>query len=532
MSTHFPEHSMSTHPYATSAHPLDWLARRTRLSPHAIAFIDQAGNRGSVTYATFFQRCTQTARLLQTLGIQKGDRVALLAQNGLEALELWIGCGLLGACFTPLNWRLTPEELHGLLEDSGATLLVYGPEYAETILQLRTRLPRIRQGLTLEHTALVWPTDLPLESCIEQPITPLSVPGVCEDDPWVLCYTGGTTGLPKGALLSFANILWNAIGTVSSWGLGPTDVTFLNAPLFHTGGLNVLTAPLMWAGGTSIVCRGFQSEQVFDLIAHHGVTLFFGVPTLFIALQQHARWAEADFSRLRFVISGGAPCPTPVFETFWEKGVSFKTGYGLTEAGPNTFWLPPEEVRQKPGAVGVPLMHVQARVLRSDGTDCAPDEVGELCLAGPHVFRGYWGNTAETARALQQGWLHTGDLARCDADGCFFIAGRIKDLIISGGENIYPAEVESVMAAHPAVSACALIGVPDPHWGEVGRAIVVVRSGETLTPEDLMRFCQTRLARYKCPKTTLLVDALPLTGAGKVDRSALTRHYGRPNPCT
>jgi fatty-acyl-CoA synthase len=311
-----------------------------------------------------------------------------------------------------------------------------------------------------------------------------------------------------------------------SWGLTPDDVTILNAPLFHTGGLNVFTAPLVHIGGTSIVCRAFDADQVFDLIRDAGVTLYFGVPTMFIAMQQHPRWLEADFDRLKLVISGGAPCPLPVFERFWARGVDFKTGYGLTEAGPNTFWLPPQDVRRKPGAVGFPLFHVDVKLVDERGQPSPADQVGELFVRGPHVCAGYWNRPEESARAIDSdGWLRTGDLARRDAEGYYTIVGRSKDMIISGGENIYPAEVESVLHAHPAVAEAALIGVPDPKWGEVGRAIIVRRGDVNISSEELADFCQARLARYKIPKSFVFVDLLPKTAAGKIDKKILAEKY-------
>jgi fatty-acyl-CoA synthase len=341
------------------------------------------------------------------------------------------------------------------------------------------------------------------------------------EHPWVLCYTGGSTGTPKAAILTHRSITANAANTVVSWGLTAQDTALLNAPLFHTGGLNVFTTPLVYVGGTTVLCRSFQVEQVLELIHRGAVSLVFGVPTMFIDMQRHPRFDSVDFSRLKLLISGGAPCPQPVFERFFARGVDFKTGYGLTEAGPNNFWLPPAQVRLKPGSVGVPLFHVEAR-LEGDG------EVGELLLRGPHLCAGSWRRPEESERLLAGGWLHTGDLARRDADGCFFIVGRSKDLIISGGENIYPSEVESVLAAHPEVAEVAVIGVPDARWGEVPRALVVPRPGAQLTEATLLAFCQGRLARYKHPRSVRLLEALPRTSAGKVDRRSLAAQHGQP----
>jgi fatty-acyl-CoA synthase len=452
--------------------------------------------------------------------------VAVLALNRVEYLDIWFACGKLGAILQNLNWRLAVPELAALLDDAAPAVLIYDGAFAAQAAALRERASPLAHSVALDAELRASPADEPFAArgdLLDAPPPPIEL---AWDDPWVICYTGGSTGLPKGALLTHRAITWNAINTNVSWGLAPDDIAILNAPLFHTGGLNVFTAPLVHNGGTSIVCRGFDCDQVYDIIRDAGVTLFFGVPTMFIALQQHPRWESADFARLKLIISGGAPCPLPVFEHFWARGVDFKTGYGLTEAGPNTFWLPSEQVRRKPGAVGYPLMHVDARVVGLDGRTCESDEVGELLIRGPHVCAGYWNRPAETATAIVGGWLHTGDLARYDADGCFWIVGRLKDVIISGGENIYPAEVENVLAAHPGVVEAALIGVPDATWGEVGCAVVVARAGAALAPGELLAFCRERLARYKLPKRVVLADSLPRTGAGKVDKLALKQRYG------
>ena len=505
----------------------DWLGRRAQLSPDRIALYDAEAGMRPVTYRAWDAAATRTAALLRRLGVGRGHRVAVLAFNGLPLLDLWFACGKLGAMMQPLSWRLTPAELAALLADATPSLLAYGPSFTATAAELRPAAPSVRAWLAIDPAARAAPADPALherDACIEPvPATPLSF-----DDPWLLCYTGGTTGTPKGAVLTHGNIAWNAVNTVAGWGLDAHDVAILNAPLFHTGGLNVFTAPLVLAGGASVVCKGFDADQVFDLIADGGVTLFFGVPTMFAALQRHPRWPEADFSRLKLVISGGAPCPAPIFEAFWQRGVAFRTGYGLTEAGPNNFGLPDALVRHKPGAVGFPLPFVDLRVVGADGAERRPGEVGELQIRGPHVCAGYWGRPEETARTIVDGWLRTGDLAMRDDDGCYSIMGRSKDIIISGGENIYPAEVESVLCAHPAVAEAALIGAPDPHWGEVGVAVVAPRPGHTLHADDLLAFAAERLARFKLPRRVILADELPKTAAGKLDKQALARMYIDP----
>jgi fatty-acyl-CoA synthase len=346
------------------------------------------------------------------------------------------------------------------------------------------------------------------------------------DDAWGIYYTGGTTGLPKGAVLTHGNITWNSVNTITSWGLHAGHAAVLQLPFFHVGGPNIFMVPLVHAGGRTVLCSGFDADQTFDLIAGGGITHYVAVPTMYQMLQEHPRWDAADFSHMELVISGGAPCPLPIMERFWEKGVDFKMGYGLTEATANNFWLPPADVRHKPRSVGYPIMHIDMRVVRPDGTACGPDEEGELLIRGPHVMREYWRRPDATAETIVDGWLHTGDVARRDADGCYTIMGRSKDMFISGGENVYPAEVESVMHAHPDVVEAALVGVPDSKWGEVGRAFVVRRPEAGLTGEDLVEFLGERLARYKLPRAVVFLDALPKTVIGKIDKKLLAAEGG------
>lgn len=495
------------------------------LTPNSVGLVDAERGYLPITFREWNRAANRAANWLATLGVGKGDLVAILCLNCVEYLDIWFACGKLGAIMQTLNWRLTSRELGALLSEATPHVLVYGPEFTSQARAIRGSAPGIKHYVALDPAGVATYGD---RDFAERDVCPDSPPPPVEldwDSPWALVYTGGTTGLPKGAILTHGNVTWNSVNSVMSWGLTPQDRTMLNMPLFHTGGLNVLTAPLVHIGGVSIVCKGFDVDQVFDLIEEQGVTVYFGVPTMFIAQQEHPRWNRADFSGLRWVVTGGAPCPPPVFERFWERGVDFKMGYGLTESGPNTFWLPSEDARRKPNSVGVPLFHVDVKVVGPNGEKCGPNEVGELLIRGPQVVPGYWHRPEESAQAIRDGWLHTGDLARYDSEGYYYIVGRLKDMIISGGENVYPAEVEAVLSEHPSVSSAALIGVPDPRWGEVGRAIVVVKQGHEPAEDDLIQFCQERLARYKTPRSVVFVDSLPLTGAGKVDKRLLVELY-------
>jgi fatty-acyl-CoA synthase len=506
----------------------DWLGRRNNLTPHKVALIDTISGR-QITYRAWFQQMNRTAHFLAAeLGVGKGDRVAMLATNSVGYLDIWFALGTLGAIMQNLNWRLAVPELERVLADAEPVALIYSEEFREQVNALRGRLPCVKHYAALGAAAE--PADMPFARRESYPDTPTPDVELHWDDPWVLCYTGGTTGLPKGAILTHGCMTANSVNTVMSWGLTPDDVVPLVSPLFHTGGLNVFTLPLVHIGGTTVVTKGWNTDQIFDLVENRTITLFFAVPTMFVMMQEHPRWATADFSHLKYVISGGAPCPLPVFEKWWAKGVPFKTGYGLTEAGPNTFWLPHADVQRKPGSVGFPLFHIDVTVVDPvTEQPCGPDQVGELLIRGPHLCAGYWRNPEATAatfrptRADPTGpvWLHTGDLARYDAEGYYSIVGRVKEMIISGGENIYPAEVESVMHGHPAIASAALIGVPDAKWGEVGRAVVVLRPGQVLPAADLLTYLRERLAHYKVPKSVLFVSALPTTAAGKVDKQAL-----------
>jgi fatty-acyl-CoA synthase len=504
----------------------NWLTRREMFTPNKVALIDTLHDKKRITYREWNRQANRTANFLsQGLGVHKGDRVAVLAMNCVEYLDLWFACAKIGAIIQLLNWRLTSLELAGLVADATPEVFVYGPDFLNQVNELRPSATCVRQFVALDKPA--HPGDIAFSERQDYADSELPEVGLDWNDAWAICYTGGTTGLPKGAILTHRSITANSVNTVMSWRLTPDDISILQNPLFHTGGFNIWTAPLVHIGGTSIVCRGFDVDQVFDLIRDEGVTLFVGIPTMFVMMQQHPRWPEIDFTHMKICGSGGASCPIPVIEKFWERGVILFTGYGLTEAGPNTFWMPPEDRRRKPGAVGFPLMHVDVKVIDNNGRECGPNQDGELLVRGPHVCAGYWNKPEETARAITpEGWLHTGDLARYDAEGYYSIVGRLKDMIKSGGENIYPAEVENVMYDHPAVAEAALIGVADPKWGEVGRAIVVLKPGAALTANELIEFCRSRMAHFKAPKSVVFVESLPKTGASKIDKKLLMEKYG------
>ncbi|PLS83209.1 MAG: long-chain fatty acid--CoA ligase [Chloroflexi bacterium] len=500
----------------------DWLGKRELLTPDRLALVaDATGSR--YTYRQLNERANRLANALRhTFGIRKGDRVAVLAKNCVEYLDALFATGKLGAILVPLNWRLSVEELAYQLNDCTACVLLVGPEFAATGHALRAQTPvaaliafgdpRV-DGAPQYDDLLAHATDEPVTEEIEL------------DDPHIILYTSGTTGRPKGAVLPHRVLVWNSLNTNVGWELRADDVSVIHTPLFHTGGINVLTIPLLHAGGTLVLMREWDPQRCLQLIERERVTVFFAVPTMFQQLLSMPNFVQTDFSSVRFFISGGAPCPVPLIEAYQARGIPFRQGYGLTEVSVNCFTLNPEDAIRKVGSVGRPIFHLDARVVDPVGQDVGPGEIGELWLRGPIVCAGYWNNLEATREAISDGWFHTGDLARLDDEGYYYIVDRKKDMFISGGENVYPAEVERTLYEHPAVLECAVIGVPDERWGEVGCAVIVVRVGTMLTPGEVVHHCQQQLARYKVPKHVLFVDELPRNSGGKVLKPLLRNQF-------
>ena len=493
----------------------DWLDKRAKLTPDRVALIDYATG-SETTFAEWNERANRTANYLRSLGVTKGDRVAVYASNRPEYLDLFWAAPKIGAMLQNLNWRLTVHELKGIVESGAPRVLIYSEDW-------RSQLEELRPSFTTVDHVVAMSNPGPGEHDIAErdSMSPElnDVPELTQDDPWGIYYTGGTTGSPKGAVITHGNITWNSINTITSWGITGQHKAAIQLPFFHIGGPHIFMVPMVHAGGTTILCSGFDPDETFDLVEDSGITHYVAVPTMFQMLQEHPRWGDADFSKLELVISGGAPCPLPVMEKFWGRGIDFKMGYGLTEASGNNFWLPPEMVQSKVGSVGYPLFHIDMKIINEDGTECNVGEEGELLIRGPNIMAGYWNNPEATADAIRDGWLHTGDVAVCDSDGCFSILGRSKEMFISGGENVYPAEIESVLSAHPSVMEAAVVGVPHETWGEVGRAFVVVSVG--YSEEELRAFLAERLARYKLPRSIIVLEALPLTAIGKLDKKLL-----------
>jgi fatty-acyl-CoA synthase len=489
-----------------------WTARRARMSPHRVAVVYEGREW---TYAELHDRATRVAQTLAHLGVRHGDRVAYLGPNDPTFPEVLFGAGQLGAVFVPINWRLAEPEVAYILSDCDARVLVYAGAHAATVERLGS-LPALRRVALGEE----------YESYLGAAATESIDEAVGPDETCMILYTSGTTGRPKGAMLTHANITWNSVNLLLDVDVAGDEVTLVAAPMFHVAALNQTVLPTLLKGGRVVIVPSFDPERMLELITRHRVTFLFGVPTMFQAMSQAPGWAEADLSSVRSAICGGAPVPGAVITRYQERGITFMQGYGLTEAAPGVLFLRRDESVHKAGSAGTAAFFTDVRLVSPAGTEALPGEPGEILVHGPNVMAGYWGRPADTAAVLSaDGWLHTGDVGVADDDGYISIRDRTKDVIISGGENIYPAEVEDALYQHPAVADCGVIGVPDETWGEVGRAVVVLRSGFSVAPETLLEYLGDRIARYKIPKSVVLAESLPRTASGKVLKRELRRRF-------
>jgi fatty-acyl-CoA synthase len=512
----------------------DYLGKRALYSPDDLAIVD-AGKvpHRAFTYSELNSRANRLANwLADGAGIQKGDRVAILAHNGVEYLDTFFACSKLGAIMVALNWRLHYRELQTLIDKTTPKVLIYSDEFKDPVQQIMLEDTSIVHCVHLEGRGIPGSRDFE-KTLSDSVLRPVTTESVTEEDIACLIFTGGTTGTPKAAQVSHRMIAWNTLNTIIH-DLHHGDITVNTFPLFHSGGLLVYTIPLLILGGTVVLTRRFDAEQVLELLQDYAATVYVGVPTTYQMMTKAENWERTDLSNLRFCTSGGAPLPVKLIEQFREeKGVQFKQGFGMTEFGPGMFALAPEDAIRKAGSIGRPNFFVDAKIVDENNQPVAAGMIGELVLRGPSRSSGYFNDPEATAEAIDdEGWFHTGDLAIRDDGQYYFIVDRKKDMFISGGENVYPAEIEAVLYQHPAVELCAVVGIPHEKWGEVGKAFVVAKSGSDVTVEALMAHLHHQLAGYKVPKSIEFVDSLPLSGAGKILKRELINPSPDPNPET
>ena len=490
----------------------DWITHHAGRRPAKLAIHDlQTGRK--FTYAEIDRRTDRLAAALAGLGIAKGDRVGLLAPNCAEYFELQFACGRLGAIMLPLNWRLTVPELEYILGDSTPKLLVHDKAFATQAAEL-AQLCKIAHLLEIDHDR----PDSAYERALASAAQPPAPVALDHDDIAMVMYTSGTTGHPKGAIITHGMNFWNCVNLGIPALINPETVQLVILPLFHTGGLNCYANPVLHAGGTILIMRTFDPGQALDCLSDRalGITHFFGVPAPYQFMMQHPKFPGADLSRLRVAGVGGAPCALAILEGWAARGVPLVQGWGMTETSPAGTMLDAADAIRKVGSAGKALMHTAIRIVDDEGRDVAPGTVGELLTKGPNITPGYWNKPAATAAAFTDGWLHTGDAARQDEEGFVYIVDRWKDMYISGGENVYPAEVENVLFQIPEVADAAIIGVPNERWGEVGMAIIVRKADQDLVEGDVIRHCLGRLAKFKVPQSVVFVESLPRNATGKV----------------
>jgi len=500
----------------------NWATVQSLRNGTRAALIDETS--GAVTtYRDLDVRTNRLADALSRNGVRRGDRVAMLTLNSPQMMEVYFAVAKLGAIAVPVNFRLSAREVSFILGDSGAIALFTTTSLLPLAEAALANSPAVRLHVTVPTAAERAAGDGgQFESLVESGSPERVVRDVAETDVCVIMYTSGTTGVPKGAMLTHRNFFYNACNAFGfGSGIGRDDITISAAPLFHIGALGVHTLPFLYIGGTVVITEMFTPDGWLAAAERYRVTQAFAVPAMWAAIAQAIPAKERDLSSLVFAVTGGAPCPIPVIKALQGYGMEFTEGFGMTETSPSAACLSPEDVLSQAGSIGRPVNHVEFRILDAEDRDVPVGTVGELCVQGPSVFVGYWDRPAETAEALRGGWFHTGDMARVDEEGFYTLVDRKKDLVITGGENVYPIEVEKVIYEHPDVAEVAVIGVPDDQWGERVTAIVVPRPGSSLTPDELREWTRERIAHFKAPRVIEFIDELPRNATGKILKRTL-----------
>lgn len=502
---------------------LDWLKKWSLYAPQSIAVVDGDTGR-EFSYRQLYSISQKGADVLsQKFEISKGDRVAIISTNELEYVFLFFALQRLGAVLVPVNFRLTQREVEHIVGDCNPKLIIYQDAYADIVNNLSSSL-KPPHGYTMAQ----WTQDLnTLNSKLDyaEGVEPREFVSAASDASMII-YTSGTTGAPKGAIVSFDMLYWNSINTSLRLNISQSDCAIIFLPFFHTGGWNVLTTPFFHRGAKLVFIKKFDGDQILKLSESYKATLLFGVPTTMDMMARSAVFKSVDLTSLRYAIVGGEPMPVDLINKWHDKGVPIRQGYGLTEFGPNVFSLNQEDAIRKIGSIGFPNFYSEARIVDDNSRDVGVNEIGELILKGPMCMNGYWKNDKATKETIKDGWLYTGDLVRKDSEGYFYVVGRKKDMYKSGGENVYPTELEQVMRHLPGVREVAVIGVPDTKWGEVGKAFIVKEPASTELTSDLINeYCGKNLAKFKIPKYFVFVSDLPKGDSGKILKRKLLELY-------
>ncbi len=491
----------------------DWLKKWAYYTPDKM-FLREDNRDIQWSFAEFDNLVSAVSLFLQEkFGITHGDRIAVYSKNRAEYVLLYLSCLRSGAILVPLNFRLTPRELDVLISDAEPKLFLYESEYSEQVKLLQS----------ISHTPYKEPIEEIAPFLFDKKKYPAFQPKqtIAETDLNMILYTAGTTGLPKGVMITHRMLFWNAINTGLRLDLHSADHTQSYAPFFHTGGWNVLFTPFLLHGASHTLLQSFNAEKILLLMEKEKSTILFGVPTMLQMMSDMPLFKQVDLSSVRYAIVGGAPMPIPLINLWHEKGIAIRQGYGLTEVGPNCYSLHQRDAIRKRGSIGFPNFYVDAKIMDEHGIECPDNTIGELWMKSPIVTPGYWRKEKETKESITDGYFHTGDLVTRDSEGYYYVVDRKKNMFISGGENVYPAEIEAILYKLNAIKETAVIGVEDEKWGEVGKAFVVFKEGETIDTDQIMEHCRQNLAKYKIPKHIQCITAIPKTDAGKINRKEL-----------
>ena len=496
---------------------LDWLANWAKYTPNRM-FLREHQRDVQWSYSDFNLRANALADyLLNQYKIKKDDRIAIYSKNKSEHVILFLACIKLGALLVPLNFRLMPRELNILINDANPKLFFYDEEFNDHIPKLSS-IDKIEFVNTLDEiTKFLFDNNIKSDFASSQIIT--------EDDAVMILYTAGTTGLSKGVIITHKMLFWNSINTGLRLDLHSSDHTQSFAPFFHTGGWNVLFTPFLHHGASHTLLTQFDADLILQLMEKEKATILFGVPTMLQMMADSPYFKKVDLSSVRYAIVGGAPMPIPLINIWHNKGVFIRQGFGLTEVGPNCFSLHQDDAIRKKGSIGFPNFYIETKIVKEDKTECASNEVGELWLKSPVITPGYWKNDKATKESITDGWFHTGDLVKQDEDGYFYVVDRKKNMYISGGENVFPAEVETYLYTNEKVKDAAVIGVDDEKWGEVGKAYIVLKDDQISNEKEIIDYCKGNLAKYKIPKYVAFLSELPKTEAGKIDKKKLIQMH-------
>lgn len=491
----------------------DWLDKWAYYTPDKI-FLKEYNRNLEWTFSNFNKRTNALADyLVKELRINNGDRIAVYSKNRTEYVMLFLACIKTGAILVPLNFRLTPAELDILIMDAEPKIFFYEEEYSKQIHELKY-LQKIPVKKSIEDIS-----GFLVDEISEKIYIPKKI--INEEDIVMILYTAGTTGLPKGVIINHRMLFWNAVNTGLRLDLTSNDHTQSFAPFFHTGGWNVLFTPFLLHGASHTLLQSFDAEVILKLMEEEHTTIFFGVPTMLQMISDLEYFEKANLSSIRYAIVGGSPMPIPLINRWHKKGIFIRQGYGLTEVGPNCFSLHQDDAIRKKGSIGFPNFYFDAKITDENGNECGDNVIGELWLKSPVVTHGYWKKESETKESITDGYFHTGDLVRRDDEGYYYVVDRKKNMFISGGENVYPAEIEKFLYTNEAVKEAAVIGVTDEKWGEVGKAFIVLKNQYELNELDILNFCKGKLAKFKIPKSVQFLQALPKTDAGKINLKEL-----------